>query len=113
MATLAVTDVVRAGVVADGAAAAGGGDAFPNTGAEILVVKNGGVGSINVTLVTQATVDGNAVADPVVAVGAGVTKAIGPFPRYIFGDATGLVQVTYSGVTSVTVKVLKVTPAGA
>src|SRR6266540_2006220 len=112
MATLAVSDVVRAGGVADGAAAAGGGDAFAHTGAELLVVKNGSVSSINVTLVTQATVEGNAVADPVVAVGAGVTKAIGPFPRYIFGDANGLVQVTYSAVTSVTVKVLKLTPAG-
>jgi len=112
MATLVAVDISRAGVVADGAAAAGGGDAFLNTGAEILVIKNGSVSSINVTLVTQATVDGNAVADPVVAVAAGVTKAIGPFPRYIFGDANGLVQVTYSAVTSLTVKVLRLTPAG-
>ena len=111
MATLVAVDISRAGVVADGVAAAGGGDAFANIGAEILLVKNGSVSSINVTLVTQATVDGNAVADPVVAVGAGVTKAIGPFPRYIFNDANGLVQVTYSGVTTVTVKVLKLTPA--
>lgn len=113
MATLTVTDISRAGVDTAGTAAAGGGDQFPNTGAELLVVKNGSGGSINVTVVTQATVDGQAVADPVIAVGPGVEKAIGPFPRWVYSDANGNVQATYSAVTSVTVKVLRLTPAGA
>jgi hypothetical protein len=115
MAASALTpvDVARTGVDIAGVAANVDGNFWTNTGAEMLLVTNGGGSPINVTLVTQATVDGNAVADPVVAVGNGVTKAIGPFPRYVFNDATGYVQVTYSAVTSVTVKVLRLTAAGA
>lgn len=110
MATLTVTEITRSGVNPAGAAAAGGGDSFPNTGAELLLVTNGGGGAITVTAATTATVDGLAVADLAVSVPAGEARAIGPFPRYVYGTSVGL---SYSGVTSVTVKVLKLTPAGA
>lgn len=109
MATLAVANAARTGVDMAGAAVSAS-DKFPNTGKEVIVVTNGGGGSINVTLVTQKTVDGNAVADPVVAVAAGVTKAIGPFQRDLYNDVDGNVNVNYSGTTSVTAKVVRVTP---
>ncbi len=111
MATLTVATAARTGIDMVGAACAGGGDAFANTGQEVVQIFNGDSGSHNVTVVTQATSDGLAVAALTVAVAAGVTKTIGPFPSGIYNDANGLVQLTYSAVTSMTAKVLKVTPA--
>lgn len=103
MATLTVTDLAATGITYTLASAAGGGDEFSNSGREFLVVANGGVGSITVTLVTQQTIGGLALADQAVTVGAGVTKLIGPFPTLVYNDNNSRVQVTYSGVTTVTV----------
>jgi hypothetical protein len=107
MAVLTVTKVAKTGATFSLTAAAGGGDSFPNTGKEMLAITNGGVGSINVTIAAQVACGDfgvtNAAHDLVVAVGAGVTKLIGPFPPAQFNDANGRVQLTYSGVTSVTV----------
>lgn len=111
MAILTVAAVSRAGVDAAGAAADVAGDSFPNTGAEFLLVKNGDAAPINVTLDIKATLDGAAVTDPVVAVAAGATMLIGPFPRGIYNDANGRVSVGYSAVTTVTVKALKLVAA--
>lgn len=111
MAVLTAETVSRSGVDVAGVAASSGGDEFDNSGSDFVEIKNGGAGSINVTFVTQATVDGEAVADKVVAVPAGTTKIIGPFPKGIYNNANGRVQMTYSAVTSVTVKVLRCIPA--
>lgn len=105
MATLTVQSIVAAGLNPSYAAAAGGGDEFANDGSSFLHVVNGGGGAINVTLATTQTVDGLAVADQVVNVPAGEDRMIGPLRRGLFNDAGGLVQVTYDGVTSVTVGV--------
>jgi len=111
MATLTVVTASRDGVDIAGAAAAGGGDAFANTGYEVVLIKNGDGSDHTVTFVTQQTVDGQAVADKAVVLTAGHTYAIGPFPTGIYNDANSLVQMTYTAVTSVTVKVVKVAPA--
>lgn len=89
----------------DGHSIAGGGDV-------ILLVENGSGSSINVTIQTPATTDGLAVADQVVAVAAGVTKAIGPFRPATYDRPTGaadagLVYVDFSAVTSVTCAALE------
>lgn len=111
MALLTVVDISRAGVVADGAAAAGGGDKFANDGKTFALIKNGGGAPITVTLVTPATSDpeGLAITDKTVTINAGVTKAIGPFPKGIYDDADGNANLSYSGVTSVTVIALRLT----
>ncbi len=103
MATLAIQTISKAGIVPSLGAAAGGGDEFANDGETFLWVNNGGGGNITVTLVTQATVDGLAVADRTVTVNAGQQKFIGDLEKAIYNDTNGRVQVTYSGVTSVTV----------
>lgn len=103
MALLTVQEISRAGVSGALTAAASGGDEFVNDGRTYLDVANGSGGSITVTAVTQSTVDGLAVADLAVAVGAGVRTKIGPFPPNIYNDVNGRVQITYSGVTSLTV----------
>ncbi len=126
MATLTVVSAVRAGVTLTTASVDGithalietggtacdvAGDSFANTGLEVAIFTNGSGSPINVTFVTQNTVDGRAVADRVVAIPAGATKVVGNFPGGIYSDASGLVQMTYSDVTALNVVVLKVTPA--
>ena len=109
MATLTVQTINRAGIelVAADQPADVAGDKLPNTGVEFIYVHNGGGGSINVTLDIQTTVDGQAVTDRVVAVGAGERKLIGPFPSGTYNDSQGNMNVGYSGVTSVFIAALK------
>lgn len=83
------------------------GHRIPGGGDVRLVVNNGSGGSINVTIQTAATEDGLAIADQVVAVGAGVQKVIGPFRPTTYDRASGAadpgeVYVDFSAVTSVT-----------
>jgi hypothetical protein len=107
MATLTATPVTRAGVALAGSAAtAATGDAFANTGTEFLVVKNGGASPINATIKFRGLTDGLAVTDRLVAVAAGATEIIGPFPKGAYNDGTGKVTVICDVVTSVTVQVL-------
>jgi len=111
MAILTVITVDRTGKDVAGAASDVAGDEWANTGQEFVEVKNGSGGSINVTLNIQATLDGAAAVNPVVAVGAGVTKIIGPFPTGVYNQvANGRAKITYSAVTSVLTKVLKCPP---
>ena len=105
MATLTVQEITRAGTTVTLAAAAGGGDKLPPGPTTCLKVTNGGGGAITVTIATPNTVaDSITQGDLSVSVGAGVTKDIGPLPEQWFANAAdGLADVTYSGVTSVTV----------
>lgn len=100
----------RAGVALTGVTpTASTGDTFANTGKEYIFVNNGSAGSINVTLDMVATLDGAAVTDPVVAVGAGVTKVIGPLPPALYSVGLvsgGVAKFTCSAVTDITVKVI-------
>lgn len=109
MALLTRQPMVEAGLNAAYVAAAGGGDTVDNDGRTFLHVKNGGGGSINVTVSAQVA----SVQDPrkgiltrsniVVAVTNAQERFIGPFPPSMFNDASGRILITYSGVTSVTV----------
>ena len=58
---------------------AANGHYMSNNGLPILVVRNDGVGSINVTVSAHYSQNGLALADLVVAVDAGELKFIGPF----------------------------------
>jgi hypothetical protein len=110
MATLTVTSVVRTGVAETLTAAAGGGDKFLPSKDTFFVVNNGGGGAITVTFASTNTSYGLAVADAVSSptVGAGERRIFGPFPAEVFANASdGLCDVTYSGVTSVTVNPFK------
>lgn len=80
------------------------GDEFANTnGRTVFEVNNGSGSSIDVTIVTQTTVEGLAVADRVVSVPAGTRTIIDSLARGTYNDSSDNVQVTYSAVTSVTV----------
>src|SRR3954470_7776492 len=104
MAALSVQQITTAGVVpASLVAAAGGGDSFANNGKTVLDVANGGGGSITVTIASQRVYAQGSTHNTTVSVGAGATKRIGPFDTARYNDTSGNVQVTYSGVTTVTV----------
>lgn len=106
MALLATQSIVRAGLAPSYAAAAGGGDTFTPGSNVFLHVKNASGGAITVTIVTPRTdVYGNAIADNTVSVPATTgDRMIGPFPYEGYADpATGVGNITYSGVTSLTI----------
>ena len=65
--------------------------------------KNAAAAAPPVPFVTKKTVEGQAVADLAVSVTNGTEQLVGPFPADVYNDANGLVQVTYSKVTSLTV----------
>lgn len=104
MATLTLNTVSRTGADLTSAFenAAGAGDEFTNDGRTVLYVKNGAT-SCDVTFETAKTVDGLAVADLTVTVGANKEFCIGPFPPNIYNDSDGKVQVTYDDESNVTV----------
>ena len=97
------------GIAPTYATAASGGDTFANNGKTFLHVKNGGGSSINVTLASQVDSPpaGTAASNKVIAVAAGGEKMIGPLPEYGYNDSGGLVHVSYSAVTSVTVAAIR------
>jgi hypothetical protein len=109
MAALSIVTVDRGGaaLVANQVAAAGGGDYFANTGVEYVIITNDSGGSITVTEVIQATVDGQTITSRTVAIAAGITKLMGPYPTATYNDTNGRMNFTYSGVTSLTIGVFK------
>lgn len=113
MALLATQTVTRTGLAPTYAAAAGGGDTFTPGQNTFLHVKNGSGGAITVTIATPGTTSGLAIADVSVSVPATTgDRMIGPLPGSLFTDpATGVGNITYSGVTSLTVAIVDV-PAG-
>lgn len=108
MATYSVQTIVASGIIPAYAAVAAS-DQFKIDSAQrhFLHVKNGGGGSINVTVnvvKTSANVPGLGqvtIEDIVVAVGAGAEKMIGPISDF-YATAAGMVVIDYSGTSSVT-----------
>ena len=95
------------------------GHSFDNESEKVVVwVINGSGASINVTIVTNATIDGIALTDKVVAVPAGEERFIGPFPNAIYGDVDAdnsideAVFVDLSSDTSVTLAAIKLGTIG-
>jgi hypothetical protein len=111
MANLATQNITRAGVAPTYVAAAGGGDTFTPDDRTYIHVKNASGGAITVTVVTPAVVIPDmAIADTAVSVPAAGERILGPFPPQYYADpADGLADITYSGVTSLTVGVFKLT----
>lgn len=106
MATLAATTAAVTGTTFTATAAAGGGDKFLNYGNERLYSKNGGGGSITLTITPGGTPGGLTLSAVTVTVAAGAEKIVGPFNPQYFNDSSGYVNLTYSGVSSVTVAVI-------
>lgn len=86
-------------------AAAGGGDSFDNNGKQLVEFVNGSGGALTVTF-DAPNADNYGIIDNVhdnaISVPAAGRRIFGPFPTGRFNDANGRVQMTYSGVTSLT-----------
>lgn len=107
MATLATQAVAANGTTLTLAAATSGGDAAHVGDDHYLVVDNANASSATVTLATTAKDTGFDVADNAVPVAAGKIAIIGPLKASLYADANQLCQITYSGVTSLTVAVIQ------
>jgi hypothetical protein len=107
MAVLTLQDITPAGIGPTYVAAAGGGNTFANNGRVMLHVRNAGGASITATIVSARTCNFGFQHDLAVVVPNGGERMIGPFPIERFNNDAGMVAVTYSGVTSVTVGVFE------
>lgn len=103
MATLARINATLAGGAFTTAAAAAGGDVFPNDGNTLLYVDNGSASPITVTIDSVKLSNFGTDEDVVVTIANATAKVIGPFPVARFGRN---VTVTYSAVATVTVAVI-------
>jgi hypothetical protein len=85
---LPLTEITRAGVApgAEVTADPANDHSFANDGRVFLLARNSGAGSHTVTIVTPGTVDEQAIADVGIAIPAGASRYIGPFPPSIYGS---------------------------
>lgn len=103
--SLATQKITAAGLTPALTAPTVDGDVMDSNNAAVMVTNASGA-PINVTIQTPATAAGLAVEERIVAVPAGATKLIGPFPREIYGQPSGAdkgrVYIDYSAQASVT-----------
>ena len=104
MALLAIQQAVLKGTAITLTAAAGGGDTFPRPHDHVgLRVKNGGGSAVTVVIPGTNSYGENQPDVTSTSIAASADVTIGPIPPEAVDPSTGLVSVTYSGVTSVTV----------
>lgn len=109
MALLTTQQVVITGLAPTFASAAGGGDTVVPDDRTFLHVKNASAGAITVTVVVPGTTYGQANPDVAVSVPATTgERMIGPLTAALVNPATGVVDISYSGVTSLTVAAIRV-----
>lgn len=108
MALLTTQTVVPGGLNPTFVAASGGGDTVTPGNDVFLIVKNGGGAPITVTVDSVTPCNYGVDHDLVVSVTNAQERWIGPLPATRFAQAsTGLVNVTYSAVTTVTVAAVR------
>jgi hypothetical protein len=108
MALIPAVTAAVAGTLVTYTAAAGGGDTVQFTTNTEFRVKNGSGSSMTVTVVIPGNTEfGQAAPDLPVVVAAGAERAI-LLTRGMVDTSTGLISITYSLATSVTVAVVQV-----
>lgn len=109
MATLTPQIPALAGTSPTYGAASGGGDKVAPGDTTWLHVKNGGGSAITVTLTAYGAVRGQVATSPTVSVPASGERLIGPLSADLLANpADGLVAISYSGTTSVTVQAFRI-----
>lgn len=97
-----------AGTAAAYAAASGGGDTVSPSDRTHLHAKNGSGGALTVTVVAQTACNHGTLHDLVVSVPGGAERLIGPIsPTRFARPEDGLAEITYSGVTSLTIAAVR------
>jgi hypothetical protein len=109
MALLATQQIAITGLNPALTAAAGGGDTATPDDRAFLCVRNASGSPITVTVVVPGTFAGQALADVGVSVPATTGERwIGPLSPRLADPTTQLINITYSGVTSLTVGVFRI-----
>lgn len=109
MATLNAQAINIGGLNATYASAGASGDKVAPGDRVFLHVKNGAASPITVTLAANPTPSGLTVTNPTVSVPASGDRFIGPLNKTDYAAAAdGLVAITYSSNTSVTVAALRI-----
>lgn len=103
MAALTVQKTALTGLNPAYAAAAGGGDTVANDGKTFLHVKNGHTSAQTVTVDSKVACSQGTDHDVAVSVPNGGERMIGPFDAARFNNASGALDITYSGVTALTI----------
>jgi hypothetical protein len=97
MATLSVQNAARSANDLTLSTATDGGDDFVSTGVEKLLVVSSSASTVTMTVPVTQTVDGEAVDDKTIDIGAGETALLGPWPRNIYGDSENKVSFSFGG----------------
>ncbi|MCP5018915.1 MAG: hypothetical protein GY938_27105 [Ketobacter sp.] len=105
MATLTVQTALITGVAVTYNSAAAGGDDFPSTGQEIIIIRNASGAERTITITTTQVIETDLdVEDRVVAVADGTDEMIGAFSIGLYSNS---VAIAYDSETNVSVAVLK------
>ena len=107
MATVAAQIVLKTGIQPTFAACSSGGDAFANDGKTLLIIKNANASSRTLTIISQNTVDGLAVADRAITLVATDDTYITDLDKGVYNDSDGLAQLTYSTEVDLTIGVIR------
>ena len=107
MATLPVQTLSEVGAAVSYTAAAVAGDKFTLSGQESVFVKNGSAGTITVTVVARSKCSHGVLHDVLVSVPATSERSFAVQNIQRFIDIQGFCTLTYSGVTSLTVAVIR------
>lgn len=94
------------------ASCASGGDSFANDGRTFIHIKNGHSSPQTVTIASNVNCNMGHDHDVAVAVTNAEERMIGPFRTDQFNDGNARVTLTYSGVTSLTIAVIKLATEG-
>ena len=117
---LTVQPIVRTGLEAVFAAGdAANNHSFDNSGEDVILHIKNGATVCNVSIITPNTIDGLALADRSVAVGAVTERIIGPFPNAVYGtidtdpdpDIDPAIFVDLDDATNVTIAALQLPDA--
>ena len=105
MALLTAQKINDLGVIETLVSANAGGDAFVNSGVEVIHIQNGHASDARVVTVTAQVTNihhqqfGTVTKSNITkSVGPGIDAYIGPFKQSAFNDANNKVQITYSAV---------------
>lgn len=109
MPEIPVQNAGRAGVALVLTEATAAGDFFANTGKEAIYITNGSGIPVTITIETPGSVDEDlAIEDREIELGIGETHLIGPFPKSIYSDEDGNVNMTYTDDAGVELAVIKI-----
>ena len=104
MSLIPTQTMTQAGLNAAFQACSAGGDQYTPSDQTFLIVKNSDVSAHTVTLVTTATAFGQPISNISVIVPAGGMMLMGPYePGEVIQPGTNLADLTYSGVTGMSI----------